>query len=201
MLAVTLLACGGNVAPTPETVADTPATAAPTVVPTVPAPTETAPTLTPMLAVPTETPEPTVTPLPTATATPVPMATSTPASTATPTPTPTPTPEPTATRRPTSTPRPTATPTPAPTPTPTPRPTVGAGTEQRNIMLPLAGETQLTIQRSKPGAARSMDLLEHAVRTTEGVHGGALPGALRRHPVQRRSACRGGFGRGPTSGT
>ena len=42
-------------------------------------------------------------------------------------------------------------------------------------MLPLSGETQLTIQRSKPGAARSMDLLEHAVRTTEEFMGEPFP--------------------------
>ena len=42
-------------------------------------------------------------------------------------------------------------------------------------MLPLAGETQLTIQRSKPGAARSMDLLEHAVRTIEEFMGEPFP--------------------------
>jgi hypothetical protein len=42
-------------------------------------------------------------------------------------------------------------------------------------MLPLAGETQLTIQRSKPGAARSMDLLEHTVRTIEDFMGEPFP--------------------------
>ena len=42
-------------------------------------------------------------------------------------------------------------------------------------MLPLSGEVQLTIQRSKPGAARSMDLLEHAVRTTEEFMGEPFP--------------------------
>ena len=42
-------------------------------------------------------------------------------------------------------------------------------------MLPLAGEVQLTIQRSKPGAARSMDLLEHTVRTIEDFMGEPFP--------------------------
>ncbi len=42
-------------------------------------------------------------------------------------------------------------------------------------MLPLAGEVQLTIQRSKPGAARSMDLLEHTVRTIEEFMGEPFP--------------------------
>ncbi len=42
-------------------------------------------------------------------------------------------------------------------------------------MLPLAGEMQLTIQRSKPGAARSMDLLEHTVRTIEEFMGEPFP--------------------------
>ena len=82
---------------------------------------------------------------------------------------------PTRTLRPTPTPRPTATPTPPPTPTPTPKPTVGPGHEQRNIILPLAGEVQLTIQRSVPGAARSMDILEHSVRTIEEFMGEEFP--------------------------
>ncbi len=42
-------------------------------------------------------------------------------------------------------------------------------------MLPLAGEVQLTIQRSKPGAGRSMDLLEHTVRTIEEFMGEPFP--------------------------
>ena len=39
--------------------------------------------------------------------------------------------------------------------------------EERTIELPLAGEVQLTIIRTRPGAERTMDLLESAVRTTE----------------------------------
>ena len=133
---------------------------------------------------PTNTPVPTATPQPTATATPTPTPQPTPTPTLTPTAVPTATPAPTATPRPTPVsrptlaPRPTATPTPlppTPTPTPTPRPTVGPGTEQRNITLPLGGEMQLTIQRSQAGAARSMDLLEHSVRTIEEFMGEPFP--------------------------
>ena len=39
--------------------------------------------------------------------------------------------------------------------------------EERVIELPLAGETHLAIIRTGPGAERSMDLLEHAVRHSE----------------------------------
>ena len=39
--------------------------------------------------------------------------------------------------------------------------------EERVIELPLAGETHLAIIRTGPGAERSMDLLEHAVRHAE----------------------------------
>ena len=39
--------------------------------------------------------------------------------------------------------------------------------EERTIGLPLAGETQLAIIRTAPGAGRSMDLLEHAVHYAE----------------------------------
>ena len=39
--------------------------------------------------------------------------------------------------------------------------------EERTIDLPLAGETHLAIIRTGPGAERSMDLLEHAVRHSE----------------------------------
>ena len=52
---------------------------------------------------------------------------------------------------------------------------MGPGAEQRNITLPLSGEMQLTIQRSQPGAARSMDLLEHSVRTIEEFMGEPFP--------------------------
>ena len=82
---------------------------------------------------------------------------------------------PTHTPSPTATATPTPPPTLTPTPAPTPKPTVGPGHEQRNIFLPLAGEVQLTIQRSKPGAARSMDLLEYSVRTIEEFMGEEFP--------------------------
>lgn len=177
VMAIAMLACGNDEPPAaPASVSEPPAAA--TVTPTVPTteapPTNTpVPTATAIAAAPqataTATPEPTATPVPTATAT------ATPAPTATATPRPTFTPRPTVTRRPTATPRPTPTPTPEPTPTPTPRPPVGPGTEQRNIQLPLSGEMQLTIQRSKPGAARSMDLLEHTVRTIEEFMGEPFP--------------------------
>ena len=39
--------------------------------------------------------------------------------------------------------------------------------ERRIITLPLAGDVVLSIVRTGPGAARSMDLLEHAVRSVE----------------------------------
>ena len=175
VMAMALLACGNDEPPAaPASVSEPPAAA--TVTPTVAA-TEAPPTNTP---VPTATaiaaaPQATATATPEPTATPVPTATATPAPTATATPRPTFTPRPTVTRPPTATPRPTLTPTPEPTPTPTPRPTVGPGTEQRNIQLPLSGEMQLTIQRSKPGAARSMDLLEHTVRTIEEFMGEPFP--------------------------
>lgn len=170
-----LLACGDDKPPaTPAAVSEPPATA--TVMPTMAAK-EVAPADTPIPtataiaaaheATATVNPEPTTTPVPTATATPAPTATATPR--------PTFTPRPTVTRHPTATPRPTPTPTPEPTPTPTPRPPVGPGNEQRNITLPLSGAMQLTIQRSKPGAARSMDLLEHTVRTIEEFMGEPFP--------------------------
>lgn len=47
--------------------------------------------------------------------------------------------------------------------------------EFRTIELPLAGETTLVILRTRPGAARSMDLLEHAVRTAEDFMATPLP--------------------------
>ena len=42
-------------------------------------------------------------------------------------------------------------------------------TEQRTINLPLSGPVTLAITRTSPGAARSMDLLEEAVKTSETV--------------------------------
>ena len=47
--------------------------------------------------------------------------------------------------------------------------------ELRTITLPLSGEVVLTIIRTGPGAARSMDLLEHAVRNAEALMGIPLP--------------------------
>jgi len=42
-------------------------------------------------------------------------------------------------------------------------------TEQKTVNLPLAGPVTLAITRTSPGAARSMELLEEAVRTTEAI--------------------------------
>ena len=47
--------------------------------------------------------------------------------------------------------------------------------EERTINLPHTGETQLTIIRIRPGAERTMDLLESAVRTVEGFMGTPFP--------------------------
>ena len=47
--------------------------------------------------------------------------------------------------------------------------------ERRTITLPLAGDVVLAIIRTGPGAARSMDLLEHAVRGVEQLMGLPLP--------------------------
>ena len=47
--------------------------------------------------------------------------------------------------------------------------------EQRTITLPLAGEVVLFIIRTDPGAARSMELLEHSVRSAEEFMGAPLP--------------------------
>ena len=47
--------------------------------------------------------------------------------------------------------------------------------EERSIELPLAGATQLTIIRTRPGAERTMDLLERAVRANEAFMGAPLP--------------------------
>ena len=47
--------------------------------------------------------------------------------------------------------------------------------EERTVHLPLAGEVVLAIFRTRPGAPRSMDLLENAVRTTEAFMGEPLP--------------------------
>ena len=47
--------------------------------------------------------------------------------------------------------------------------------ERRQVRLPLAGEVTLSISRTRPGAARTMDLLEHAVRTAEDLMGRPFP--------------------------
>ncbi len=47
--------------------------------------------------------------------------------------------------------------------------------ESRTVMLPLSGEVGLYIIRTGPGATRSMDLLEHAVRGAEAYMGLPLP--------------------------
>ena len=47
--------------------------------------------------------------------------------------------------------------------------------EQRTIDLPLAGQVTLAIVRTRPGAGRSMDLLEHSVRATEDFIGEPFP--------------------------
>ena len=47
--------------------------------------------------------------------------------------------------------------------------------EQRTITLPLAGEVVMVIIRSQSGAQRSIDLLEHAVRSAESLMQAPLP--------------------------
>ncbi len=47
--------------------------------------------------------------------------------------------------------------------------------EERTIVLPLAGETELAIIRTKPGADHTMDLLEHSVRSIEEFMGLPFP--------------------------
>ena len=51
----------------------------------------------------------------------------------------------------------------------------GTLTEERDIRLPLAGRVRLTIVRTQPGASRSMDLLEDAVRFAEDHMGEPFP--------------------------
>ena len=50
-----------------------------------------------------------------------------------------------------------------------------ATVERRSIMLPHTGAADLAIIRTAPGAARSMDLLEHSVASIEEFMGAALP--------------------------
>ena len=47
--------------------------------------------------------------------------------------------------------------------------------EERTITLPLAGETELTIIRTRPGVDRTMDLIEHSVRSIEEFMGLPFP--------------------------
>ena len=47
--------------------------------------------------------------------------------------------------------------------------------ERRTVKLPLSGDVILVIIRTSPGAERSMDLLEHAVRSVEEYMGEPLP--------------------------
>ena len=52
--------------------------------------------------------------------------------------------------------------------------------EERTISLPLAGEVQLSIIRTRPGAERTMDLVENAVRSAEEFMGAPFP---KRHVI------------------
>ena len=47
--------------------------------------------------------------------------------------------------------------------------------EQRTVTLPLSGDVTLSIIRTRTGASRSMDLLEHSVRSVEDYMGLPLP--------------------------
>lgn len=51
----------------------------------------------------------------------------------------------------------------------------GALVERRTITTPLAGEVELAIVRTRPGAANRMDYLEHAVQTEEDFMGVPFP--------------------------
>ncbi len=51
----------------------------------------------------------------------------------------------------------------------------GVTIERRGVELPLSGKVDLAIVRTGPGAARSMDLLEYAVRTSEELMDKPLP--------------------------
>ena len=55
--------------------------------------------------------------------------------------------------------------------------------EERTIDLPLAGETQVTIIRTRPGAKRTMDRLVHVVQDRRRVHGISIPGQSCNLPV------------------
>ena len=47
--------------------------------------------------------------------------------------------------------------------------------EERTVTLPLAGETDITIIRTRPGADRTMDFMEHSVRNIEEFMGLPFP--------------------------
>ena len=51
----------------------------------------------------------------------------------------------------------------------------GITIERRQISLPLAGSTQLTVLREVPVSAQTMDVLEQSVRVVEGIMGVAYP--------------------------
>ena len=56
--------------------------------------------------------------------------------------------------------------------------------ERRTVELPLAGEAELAIVRTRPGSMLSMDLLENAVREAESLMGEPLPARHRAvHPA------------------
>ena len=61
--------------------------------------------------------------------------------------------------------------------------------EERTITLPLAGETELTIIRTGPGADLTMDFLEHSVRSIEEFMGLPFP---RRHVIYLFAQAAGG---------
>ena len=63
--------------------------------------------------------------------------------------------------------------------------------ERRSIVLPLTGDIDLVIVRTGPGAARSMDLLEHSVRAAEELMGKPLP--TRYVGLLFEDAAKGGF--------
>ena len=63
--------------------------------------------------------------------------------------------------------------------------------ERRSVTIPLTGEVDLAIVRTRPGAARSMDLLEHSVRASEELMG--IPFPTRYVGLLYENAVSGGF--------
>ncbi len=51
----------------------------------------------------------------------------------------------------------------------------GVSIERRSIVTPLSGNVDLVIVRTRPGAARGMDILEHSARAVEELMGEPLP--------------------------